>query len=121
MIGRETNTSDLRWFGIMRGARCTSPCLAMWPKPEKNSGMICPHVSSAPPIHILCPNMVPNGNSQISLTLPPLDDREKKLIQKVNGKFLYLGRAIDLTMLTALSTLASQQAAPTEETSARAQ
>jgi len=51
---------------------------------------------------------------------PLLDEKGKKFIQKVNGKFLYLGRAVDLTILTALSALASQQAAPTEETSARA-
>ena len=44
----------------------------------------------------------------------------KKFIQKVNGKFLYLGRAVDLTILTALSALASQHAAPTKETKRRA-
>ena len=34
--------------------------------------------------------------------------------------FLYLGRTVDLTILTALSTLVSQQPALTEETEKRA-
>ena len=52
---------------------------------------------------------------------PLLDKEGKHFIQRVNGKFLYLGRAVDLTILAALSTLASQQASPTEETEKRAQ
>ena len=52
---------------------------------------------------------------------PLLDKEGKHFIQRVNGKFLYLGRAVDLTILAAISTLASQQAAPTEETARRAQ
>jgi len=51
---------------------------------------------------------------------PLLDKEGKTFIQKVNGKFLYLGRAVDLTILAALSALASQQAAPTEDTKKRA-
>jgi hypothetical protein len=51
---------------------------------------------------------------------PPLSKEGKKFIQRVNGKFLFLGRAIDSTLLVALSTLASQQATPTEQTKARA-
>ena len=47
---------------------------------------------------------------------PLLGKVGKKFIQKVNGKFLYMGRAVDPTILTALSALASQQAAPTETT-----
>ena len=52
---------------------------------------------------------------------PPLDKEGKHFIQRVNGKFLYLGRAVDLTILAAVSALASQQATPTEETKRRAQ
>ena len=44
---------------------------------------------------------------------PPFNKVEQKFIQKVTGKFLYLGRAIDSTLLTPLSAIASQQAAPT--------
>ena len=47
---------------------------------------------------------------------PPLSKVEQKNTQKVTGKFLYLGRAIDSTLLTPLSAIASQQAAPTQQT-----
>jgi hypothetical protein len=45
-----------------------------------------------------------------------LSPSEKKYIQEVIGTFLYYGRAVDSTMLTALSAIASAQAEPTEET-----
>ena len=47
---------------------------------------------------------------------PPLDKDDKKFIQEVTGTFLYYARAIDSTMLTALSALASKQASPTQKT-----
>ena len=47
---------------------------------------------------------------------PSLGKVEQKCIQKVTGKFLYLGRAIDSTLLTPLSAIASQQASPTQRT-----
>ena len=47
----------------------------------------------------------------------PLLEKDGKLyIQKANGKLLYLGRAVDPTLLTTLSSIASQQANPTEAT-----
>jgi hypothetical protein len=48
-----------------------------------------------------------------------LSPTEKKYIKEVIGVFLYYGHAIDSTMLTALSAIASAQAKPTEETMAR--
>jgi hypothetical protein len=51
---------------------------------------------------------------------PNLDNDGQKFIQKVAGKFLYVGRAVDPTLLTPLSAIATQQAAPTEETEKRA-
>jgi hypothetical protein len=45
----------------------------------------------------------------------PLNKLGKKFIQEVTGVFLFLARAVDLTMLTPLSALASEQAAPTEK------
>ncbi len=45
---------------------------------------------------------------------PPLNKAGRKFIQEVTGVFLYLAQAVDLTMLTPLSTLASKQTAPTE-------
>ena len=43
----------------------------------------------------------------------------KKYIQEVIGTFLYYGCAVDSTMLTSLSAIASVQAKPTEETITR--
>jgi hypothetical protein len=41
---------------------------------------------------------------------------KKKIIQEVIGVFLYYGQAVDSTMLTELSAIASAQAEPTDET-----
>ena len=46
----------------------------------------------------------------------PLEKEEKTFVQQVVGVFLYYGRAVDSTMLVALSAIASDQAAPTEAT-----
>jgi hypothetical protein len=45
---------------------------------------------------------------------PPLDKAGGKFIQEVTGVFLFLARAVDSTMLTPLSAIASKQAAPME-------
>ncbi|EJK68827.1 hypothetical protein THAOC_09958 [Thalassiosira oceanica] len=47
---------------------------------------------------------------------PVLDKAGIKFIQQVIGKFLYLARGVDCTILPALSSLSSQQAQPTETT-----
>jgi hypothetical protein len=52
---------------------------------------------------------------------PPLDAKGKKFIQQVCGKFLFLGRAVDSTILTPISAIASQSANPTENTMAQTQ
>ena len=80
-------------------------------------------------------NMNPPKNAKIHLTfgitprmgrrrnmigrkiIPPLlSEKENKYIQKVTGKYLLYGRAVDHMMLTALSAIASQQSAPTSDT-----
>jgi hypothetical protein len=45
-----------------------------------------------------------------------LSEEEKKYIQQVLGTFLYYSRAVDSTMLTALSSITATQAKLTEET-----
>jgi hypothetical protein len=50
---------------------------------------------------------------------PPVSKADQKFIQKVTGKFLYLGRSVDTTLLTPLSAIAAKQASPTEETMER--
>eukprot|EP00956_Cyclotella_meneghiniana_P010267 scaffold14174_cov46-Cyclotella_meneghiniana.AAC.3 len=41
---------------------------------------------------------------------------EKKFVQEVTGVFLYYARAVDSTMLVALSAIAAEQGAPTQNT-----
>ena len=50
---------------------------------------------------------------------PALDKKGKLFIQQVCGKFLFYGRAVDSTLLTPISAIASQQANPTEDTMAQ--
>jgi hypothetical protein len=47
---------------------------------------------------------------------PPLNKAGKKFIQEVTGVFLFLVRAVNLTMLTPLSALALEQATLTKQT-----
>ncbi len=47
---------------------------------------------------------------------PSLDDKAKRFIQQVCGKFLFLGRAVDSTLLCPISAIASQSSKPTEDT-----
>eukprot|EP00984_Skeletonema_dohrnii_P011431 scaffold4568_cov78-Skeletonema_dohrnii-CCMP3373.AAC.1 len=52
-------------------------------------------------------------------TAEPLDKKGKLFIQQVCGKFLWLGRAVDSTLLVPVSAIASQMAQPTTETMAQ--
>ena len=45
-----------------------------------------------------------------------VDAKTKKFIQQVCGKFLFLGQAVDSTLLCPISAIASQSSAPTTET-----
>ena len=47
---------------------------------------------------------------------PLLDKKGKKFIQQVCGKLLFLGRAVDSPLLCPISAIASQSAAPTQDT-----
>eukprot|EP00804_Cyclotella_cryptica_P005280 CCRYP_015798-RA/>CCRYP_015798-RA protein AED:0.29 eAED:0.29 QI:0/0/0/1/1/1/2/0/570 len=49
-------------------------------------------------------------------TAPLVSEQDKNFIQRVCGKFLFLGRAVDSTLLTPISALASQSAQPTTDT-----
>ncbi len=46
-------------------------------------------------------------------TAPLLDNKAKRFIQQVCGKFLFLGRAVDSTLLCPISAIASQSSKPT--------
>ncbi len=47
---------------------------------------------------------------------PLLDNKAKRFIQQVCGKFLFLGRAVHSTLLCLISNKASQSSKPTEDT-----
>jgi hypothetical protein len=49
-------------------------------------------------------------------TSPPLSKENKKYVQEVFGTFLYYAQCVDSTMLTALGSIATQQANPTKNT-----
>jgi hypothetical protein len=49
-------------------------------------------------------------------TAQPVNNKTKKFIQQVCGKFLFLGRAVNSTLLCPISAIASQSASPTEDT-----
>jgi hypothetical protein len=47
---------------------------------------------------------------------PPLNKQDKKIVQQVCVKFLFLGCAVNSTLLTPISAIASQSAEPIEDT-----
>jgi hypothetical protein len=49
-------------------------------------------------------------------TSPPLSKQDKKYVEEVVGTFLYYAQCVDSTMLTALGSIATQQANPTRNT-----
>jgi hypothetical protein len=49
-------------------------------------------------------------------TAPLLDKKGKRFVQQVCGKLLFLGRAVDSTLLCPVSAIASQSAKPTTDT-----
>ena len=46
------------------------------------------------------------------LTAPLLDNKGKKFMQQVCGKFLFLGQAVDSTLLCPISAIASHSTSP---------
>ena len=66
-------------------------------------------------------HVIPAYGAKVQLATPldeteELNKEDKKYVQQVLGTFLYYGRAVDSTMLTALSSIASSQASPTKLT-----
>ncbi len=55
------------------------------------------------------------------MTPPPLDKEQKKYIQVVAGTLLYYGRAVNNTVLPALSEIATKQSKPMERTKEKVQ
>jgi hypothetical protein len=79
------------------------------------------HKASSKPEHQPYRHNPPQFGAKIQMTEPadtskPLDKEGILRLQQITGKFLYYSRAVDPTMNTALSSLASQQAKGTEQT-----
>jgi hypothetical protein len=82
------------------------------------------HKQSERPQHAPYPARTPQYGSKVQLTpevlnYPTLTPKSKKIIQQVVGALLYYVRAIDGTIMTDISSLASQQTAATEDTEAK--
>jgi len=71
------------------------------------------------------PHIEPNYGAKVQLAeyddSPAVGKDGQTDIQKVNGKFLWYGRAVDPTTLVPLSALASQQSKPTQNTMNKSQ
>jgi hypothetical protein len=52
----------------------------------------------------------------VAIVVVLLDDKAKRFIQQVCGKFLFLGGAVDSTLLCPISAIASQSSNPTTDT-----
>ena len=78
------------------------------PKPTKPQHQPHPHI---PPNYGATTQYATNEDPT-----PLVGTEQKKFIQQVSGTFMYLARAVDPTILTALTAIASQQSAPTERT-----
>ncbi len=76
------------------------------PQPKKKQNLSYPHVALQYEAKI---QYTPDANNS-----PPLNKEETKYIQVVAGTLLYYGRAVDNTILPALSAIATDQAQPTE-------
>jgi Reverse transcriptase (RNA-dependent DNA polymerase) len=79
------------------------------------------HPDPRRPQHAPHPWIQPNYGASIQYAEPedtstPLDKHGTKRLQEVIGTFLFYGRAVDNTMLTALGTLATSQTRGTEKT-----
>ena len=84
----------------------------------------CGHVAPLKPQHCpYLPNPIKYGKYiQAPSSLddsPLLDEAPKKRVQQIVGSFPYYARAVDPTILMALSEISSQQSAPTENTMKR--
>ena len=110
------NTAVSPWIGTMRGGRCIYPCQDMCKRRSNDSNMNLLPRHKTSPIHIPPQLRREGAISQAQGRLPPIGKEGKRYIQQVTGTFLFYARAVNGTMLTALSAMASEQDNPTEAT-----
>jgi len=83
------------------------------------------HVTSSHPQHCPYSPEPKKYGSEAQAPLPidtsrPLGEKEIKAVQKIVGSILYYAQAVDMTVLMALSTIASEQMKGTEQTMEKA-
>ncbi len=78
------------------------------PKPKRPQNQPFPHTQPK--------YGAPKQYAKEESNAPPLDKKGKRFIQQVCGKFLFLGRAVDSSLLVPISAIASQAANPTTDT-----
>jgi hypothetical protein len=79
------------------------------------------HDTPSKPQHLPFPHTPPQYGAKLQYAkeddaAPTLGAEDKKFIQQVTGTLLYYARAVDSTILMALSAIAAQQASPTQTT-----
>jgi hypothetical protein len=113
--------ADGEWYcglmGLPGQKRCIYRCHCTSRMHSRNSStppLILPQDQPHPHVHKTYGTKVQHAKAPNDS--PPLDKAGNKFIQEVTGVFLFLARAVDSTMLTLLSAVVSEQAAPTEKT-----
>jgi len=79
------------------------------------------HIQPLKPQHQPYPHIPPKYGARVQHAEPedtsaPLNKAGKKFIQEVTGTFFFYARAVNSTMLVALSSLVAEQANPMEQT-----
>ena len=116
-IGMANDSVVSTWTGIMTNAHALSACPATSRMHSTNSSTPNP---TRPKIALIPANAKQYG-VKVQLTDPidttaRLPKHEIKRLQQIISTFLFYGRAVDPTLLTALSELSSAQATATEAT-----
>ena len=73
-------------------------------------------IQNSPHPHIIPQYVVKTQYAAEEIDSPPLSKEETTYVQAVAGTLLYHARAVDPTILTALSAIGTEQAKPTQET-----
>ena len=118
--GKAINILAFSSTGITLDGKSTSSYQVTPPRLWQSSST--PNQRKAKTLHTLthCQNTVPGYNTLTPQTAPRYSKKTEKLyIQKANKKCLYLARYANSTILTALSSIASQQSNPTKATKRR--
>ena len=113
-IPHATNDDKLRLYGLYKQA-------TIGPAPGASSASIFDIVgqqkySAWDKVRNLSADEAKQQYAKQESTAPPLNATGKKFIQKLCGKFLSLGRAVDSTLPCPISALAAQSSNPTKET-----